>query len=229
MSYQYTYLVLDLFFLAVCLSLFFWRKDVRKEMMWTSLIFGVVGFTTEFVYRHDWWRPLTITKTAVGIEDFLYGAIVGSIAAVIYEEVFKKRIRLRRGGKDKKVLWRFLATFGGCVIVFFGSFYLLHLNTFYGSILTCLFGISIIYASRPDLILDSLFSGLLVSAVAFAVYFAVEKITPGWVDAFWLFKNVPHIIIFNVPIDDIVFYFLFGALLGPLYEYWQEGRLVNIS
>ncbi len=115
------------------------------------------------------------------------------------------------------------------MIIFFSSFYLLHLSTFYGSILTCFFGILIIYVSRPDLILDSLFSGLLVFLVSFVVYFAVEIITPGWVDAFWLFKNVPHIIIFNVPIDDIAFYFLFGALLGPLYEYWQEGRLVKIK
>jgi len=55
----------------------------------------------------------------------------------------------------------------------------------------------------------------------------LELLTPGWIHAFWIFKNVPDIVIFNLPIDDIIWYFLAGLFIGPLYEYWKEGKLIN--
>lgn len=104
MSYQYTYLILDLCFFIVWLFLFFWRKDTRKEMLVMSCLFGAVGVVTAFVYTKDWWQPLTIAGTVVGIEDFLFGAMIGGISAVIYEELFKKRLRPRRvNAKIKKI------------------------------------------------------------------------------------------------------------------------------
>lgn len=65
--------------------------------------------------------------------------------------------------------------------------------------------------------------------LSFFIYPLVDWITPGWVNAFWYFKNVPNIIFLDIPIDDILWYFLTGAALGPLYEYWQERRLVKIN
>ena len=57
--------------------------------------------------------------------------------------------------------------------------------------------------------------------VAALVYTFVELLTPGWVQALWHFNNVPAIIIAGLPIDDVVFYFLTGAVIGPIYEYWK--------
>jgi len=47
------------------------------------------------------------------------------------------------------------------------------------------------------------------------------------VQAFWYFKNIPNIVIFSVPLDDFIWYFLAGAFIGPLYEFWQEARLIK--
>ena len=35
--------------------------------------------------------------------------------------------------------------------------------------------------------------------------------------------------ILGIPLEEHVFYFLLGAFLGPLYEYWKEGKLINIK
>ena len=59
-----------------------------------SVIFGVIGPFVEVVYTLDWWAPLTITGTVVGIEDVLFGFVCGGIATVVYEEIFKKRIKI---------------------------------------------------------------------------------------------------------------------------------------
>ena len=40
--------------------------------------------------------PATITNTPVGLESIIAGFVVGGVAAVIYEELFKKRIKFRK-------------------------------------------------------------------------------------------------------------------------------------
>ena len=59
MNYQYSYLIGDLTLLIIWLALFFWRKDIRKEMLFISLIFGLAGLIVEFIYTID--SPLGLT------------------------------------------------------------------------------------------------------------------------------------------------------------------------
>lgn len=84
MSYQYSYLIGDLILLAIWLVLFLWRKDTRKEMAIISLLFGFLGTVVTLIYLMDWWHPLTITGTRIGIEDFIFGFSTAGIAAVVY-------------------------------------------------------------------------------------------------------------------------------------------------
>ena len=230
MNYQYTYLIADLLFLAVWFALFFWRKNTRKEMVFMSFLFGFVGPIVEIIHLKDWWRPLTITGTAIGIEDFLFGFVIGGIATVIYEDIFKKKIRIRKFSKERKKIENvhFAIFFLSLLAIFFIGFFL-GLNTFQGSLITLGIGILIIWFKRKDLIIDSIVTGILLTLLLFVVYSLTELITPGWVHAFWYFENVPRIIFLNAPIDDIIWYFLAGALIGPLYEFWKEGRLVKIK
>ncbi|MAH03767.1 hypothetical protein CMI39_03205 [Candidatus Pacearchaeota archaeon] len=229
MSYQYSYLILGILFLIIWFILFIWRKDIRKEMLFMSLLFGFAGLLAEIAYINDWWTPLTITNTSIGIEDFLFGFVVGGIASVIYEEIFKKKIRIRRRTKKKKNRKdiRFVFFVLIFAILFFGSHYIFKTNTFISSLIAFGSGIIYIYIRRKDLIIDSLVSGFLLLGISLIVYSILELITPGWIQAFWHFKNIPNLIIFNVPIDDFIWYFFAGAFIGPLYEYWQEGKLIN--
>jgi hypothetical protein len=231
MDYQYSYLILGLIFLIFWIVLFIWRKDTRKEMLVISFIFGIAGLLVEPVYINDWWKPFTITNTAIGIEDFLFGFVIGGIAAVIYEIIFRKKIKTRRffrkSESERNLNFLFLALL--LAGLFFGSFYILKLNTFYSSIITFAISISAIWLKRKDLILDSLVTGALLIALSFLVYTLTNFVTLDWVRAFWYFKNVPDIIFLNVPIDDIIWYFLAGALIGPLYEFWQGYKLATIK
>lgn len=228
-SYTYSYLLLGLLFLVFWTSLFIWRKDTRKAMLVMSTIFGIAGLLVEPIYVQDWWKPITITNTLIGFEDFLFGFVIGGIAAVIYEDIFKKKMKIRK--KTKKITERENMHFFTLIIVFgilfFSSFLIFNLNTLYSSLIAFLPLIGFIYYKRKDLILDSIFSGALLTILSFIIYSILNLITPGWVQKFWYFKNVPPIIIFGVPIDDIIWYFLAGAFIAPLYEYWLEGKLIN--
>lgn len=214
--------------LLIWVALYIWRKDTRKEMWFISIIFTFAGFS-ELVFVRDWWRPLTITNTIPGIESFLFSFAFAGIVAVIYEDVFRKRLRIKKTTRkiEKKRNLKLFLIFLVLVILFLVGTYLIGLNTLQATLLALIPGILIIWYQRKDLVKDSLFTAILSLIIMVPVFIFVELITPGVVQEFWLFENVPNLVLLWVPIDDLIFYMIAGAFIGPLYEYWQEGRLIN--
>jgi len=228
-GYQYSYLIGDLVLLIVWFILFFWRKDVRKEMLALSIIFGVLGLFVQFVYINDWWHPPTITNTKIGFEDFLLGFVTAGIASVIYEEIFKKRVRIIKYSKKKEEInnFNFILFLLVGVILFFGSFYLFKISSVHASIIAIGVPVFVIWLKRNDLIIDSLVSGLLLMIVSILAFVIPEIITPGIVKNYWFLDNLSGIIIFKAPLEDLIWFFLIGCYIGPLYEFWKKGRLVK--
>lgn len=101
---QYAYLVGTLLFFIPWTILFFHRKDLRKEMLVMGGIGAVGMLVTQYFWTVDWWRPLTITNTRIGIEDALLGFNNAGIAAVLYEELFRKRFYKRTKTHDKQMI-----------------------------------------------------------------------------------------------------------------------------
>ena len=229
MGYQYNYLLMGLIFFVIWLGLFFWRKNTRKQMLVMSPLFALFGPFMELVYTQDWWGPLTLNGAAVGIESLLVGFSIGGIASVVYEDVFKKKVRVRKVSEAKEIKRNLNLTFIVVLafLIFFMSFYLFKFNSLISTILASIVTISVMWLKRPDLILDSLATGIILVLVAAGTYGIIETLTPGWISATWYFNNVPEIIIFNITIDEIIWYFLAGLFAGQLYEYWQEGRIVD--
>jgi hypothetical protein len=227
---NYTYLLLGLLFLVIWFILFFIRKDTRRELLIISFVFGVGGILVEPIYLKDWWQPLTITGTPVGIEDFLFGFTIGGIASIIYEVIFYKRTKkaktlqtLTRKHKFDTFIVLLLP------IIFFGTNIIFNLNTLNASILGFAVPLIIIYFRRKDLIKDSLLSGVILLLLAFIIYSVVEIFSPGWVTHFWTFENVPPIIFWNVPIDDLIWYILAGAFIGVIYEFVQDSPVFRLK
>jgi len=216
-------------FFVIWLCLFISKKNTRKEMLIMSLIFSIVGPLADILYTQDWWSPSTLTESPIGPESLLVGFMIGGIASVIYEDFFKKKIKIRKvnNKNETKRNLSFLFVNLLLLVIFFGTFYLLNFNSLMATILGLLASTSIIWFKRNDLIIDSIATGILLVIVAMFVYSILSLITPGWISEFWHFKNTPQIIIFNLPLDDLIWYFLAGMYIGPLYEFWQERKIVN--
>src|SRR3989339_609871 len=210
MTYQYSYLIGDLVLLVFWSILFYLRKDVRKEMLAISLIFGIIGIFTGFIYFLDWWHPQTITNTTISLEDFLFGFVIAGIASVIDITLFRKKLKfkkLKQKLKSNKIL---LLVFVFAIIFF-------------------LILIFFIWFKRKDLILNSLISGILLVIISVPAYLIPEFITPGWIQASWYFENLSGITFFKVPIEDFIWIFLTGAFIGPLYEFYKEAKVVSLT
>ena len=56
----------------------------------------------------------------------------------------------------------------------------------------------------------------------------MELITPGVLAHLWYLNNLSGIIILGQPLEDLIWWFFAGAFIGPLYEYWQEAKLIRV-
>ncbi|MBU0957237.1 MAG: hypothetical protein KKF56_00345 [Nanoarchaeota archaeon] len=229
MGYEYAYLIGSLVMLLVWGILYYLRKDVRHEMLIISIMFGIIGLFVDPIYSKDWWFPLTITNTMPGIESFLFGFAVGGVSSVVYDIFFGKRVRIKKANKKMEEIRNlnlfFIMLIGGGL--FFISFFIFQLNSFYASFPALLVPLAIILIKRKDLLLDSIFSGVLVAIISFIFYIAPEMMLPGWIASTWNFEMISGILVLGVPIEDLIWFFLAGLLIGPLYEYWKEGKLVD--
>jgi len=226
LDFKYAYLIGTIIFLIPWIILFLFRKDYRKEMIFMSFGIGIGSIVTAYLWwTIDWWRPETITNTRVGIEDFLMGFSNGGIAAVLYEGVFKKRLLKRvKETNDRETL-------NLCLILFFITAFLfwgLNITSFWASTIAMVAAAIYILFTRRDLFLNALASGILMATVSLPFYYILIWLFPAFVHKTWLFEYLSRITVTGIPIEDLIFYFLFGFIIGPLYEYWQDKRLVNI-
>ena len=170
-----------------------------------------------------------ITNTKIGIESFLFAFFTSGIGTSIYTIIFRKKVRIKRTNKKQKLKrnTKFIILLSIFLFSFLTSFFIFKINSFYSSIISVLPILLIMWINRKDLIINSVVTGFLALLLAPIFFTVTELITPGWVESTWYLTNFSKIIILNAPLDDLIWGALMGAFVGPLYEYWQEGKLIN--
>jgi hypothetical protein len=226
-NYLYSYLIGILPLMIIWLFLFFWRKDTRKMMLMLSFIFGIAGLIVDPIYALDWWFPKTLTGTMPGIESFLLGFAAAGITAVAYIEIFSKKLRSRKKKEESEKNINLLIITTLTLIIFVGCYSILGWNSYYSSFPAFLIPLLIIYFKRKDLIIESLVSGILLTIISLLFYIIPEIVTPGWIESAWNFEMISGITFLKAPIEDLIWFFMTGLYIGPLYEYWQNKKLVN--
>lgn len=226
--YQYTYLFADLAGLTMWFLLFLHRKDLRKEMLIMSITIAILGLYAEyFWWTRDWWNPPNITGTRIGFEDVLDGFMTGGIAAVLYEEIFKKRMYRYKLYK--------VHTFGSlfAILLFFISasflFHLVGVGSFIATPVGFFLAGLILIFQRRDLAFDAILTGICLVATLIPFYFLINYISPNYIDYFYNFKNLSGLRLLNIPVEDLSFYFFSGFALGPFYLYWKGEKLRSKS
>ena len=218
MDYTYSYFIALVPLILIWISLYLVRIDTRKEMRIMSFVFGGSAFIVQPIYLLDWWRPLTITGTALGLEDFIFGACVGGVAAAVYEIIFSRR--LIRFSNELASVYIFYASLASCGALFFSAV-AYGVSSPYASFIALLLPVLFIWVHRMDLIQNSLSSGLLTALAVVPSFILVEMLTPGWVLRHWDSNALLATggLIGSVPLGDVLWTFLVGCFVGPLYEY----------
>jgi len=220
MDFAYLYLGWTFFFLLIW-GVFFWiRKDLRIEMLFISTLFGAGGLLSQQTHIQDWWRPITITGTPLGIEDFFIGFAIGGIASVVYAVAYRKKYVVPITRLSLKRSYAFLAGFAA---LFLGLFYLAGVSSFYAAITAYSAGILFMFLARPDLIRMSIGSGVLMVLLGSVTYYLLFLPYPGYIREFWYLPEAWYTtLVFGVPLGEYIWYFLTGAFIGPLFEFIEH-------
>ncbi len=226
MPSQYAYLTGGFIFLAFWLVIFLNRKDLRREIIWASLVGLPFGFI-EILFVPYYWYPESLfnlmRQYGFGPEGFLYSFSIAGIAAVGYEFLEnKKTIKIKRNKKLHLVPFiLFLLVYFG-LEVFFPFKPMLNLSMAFicGAVLTALL--------RLDLLKQILASGLIFGVFYFVLFALVNAIFKDLVGQFYSPQIFGNFKILGVPLEEIIMAFTGGAFWSTLYEYTKAYREENI-
>jgi hypothetical protein len=228
--YQYAYFWGSLYLLAIWLF-FYWRiPEIRKLLLFFSLSIVWLGLLAEyFWFLRDWWHPLTITRTKLGIEDFIASITHLTIPALLYKYFFSKKVpRIKLGiGEIKAFSLRISAIFLAMAAAIFILHYYFKIHTAHTFIVCFLAANILVILRRPDLFIPALWSGILFDLIFFILYTLGNIFSPGVFEALWDKSVLTGMRFFNVPVVDYLFYFLWGSFGGIIYEYIFQLRIEN--
>ena len=230
----YKYLVGSLFLGLIWLLFFLRYKNLRKEMLFGSCIYPLVlvplflitkglSYFIELSWNYvpSYFNPDTLFNLSrilggLSIEDVLFMLFMGGIIAVIYERLFKRRIK-----KSKKEPHK------SAIIIFFISYIIIAIifafNPLYNLIISSFVGFLIIAWQRRDLIPHSIY-GSLSFGIIYTILIAIFVIIfPDAITNFWYPANssISNITIFNFPVEEVLYAFSFGLMWAPMYEYFK--------
>lgn len=211
----------------IWLLIFMFRKDLRREMFWISGAFGIGGLTSQITNIQDYWRPITITGTSIGPEDYLIGFFIGGISSTIYSVISKKAVYLK---EFKLIRIKSSDVFIIFPILYFGGFYFLHLGSAYSTLLAFITTTLYLLLKRKDLLSNSIKSGVYMMILGVITYLFMLFIDREFITNFWFLDDVWYSkMIFSIPLGEYIWFFLAGCFIGPLYEYWQKGKVVELN
>jgi hypothetical protein len=217
--YNYAYFWGSAYFIPIWIILF-WRlpKD-RKAMVIFGLTYMWIGLACEyFIWIKDWWHPITLTQTQIGIEDLIMCFTHVGIPIFIYKYCFGKEID-RSVKTDFKSSWiRFFVLIAVIFIPWLSMFFAFHIHSFVSTSTGMLLGGWYIILRRKDLIPAAIGTMLLMVVITIPVYLVGNFTSPGVIETIWDAK-ISGIFFLGIPIEDIIWYAILGFLWGGVYEY----------
>ncbi|MFA5917788.1 MAG: lycopene cyclase domain-containing protein [Candidatus Gracilibacteria bacterium] len=231
MPTKYLYLIGSLYFAFIALWMYYKMPKYRKAMLVLGLAIFWSGPVSEYFWMtKDWWHPETITGTIIGIEDFIFSFAHVIIPMFIYKLVFnkdtdrdftKENISIKNSLKNL-ILW-FIIPFSLSGILF-GFF---HINSvisvFIGMLLSCL----ILVILRKDLFIPSLWGAILMLIIALPAYLLLEFLSPGYIEKWWFMSKLTGILWLGIPIEDLLWYVIYGFMSGGAYEFIFNFKLID--
>jgi len=220
----YQYLIGTGIFFIIWLALYIYRKKLRKEMLFMSILIAPLGPISQIFYLRDYWNPNYLFSIfGFGIEDILFGFFIGGIAAVIYEEFFIKKIKKTKSETNSTIFILALIGLALFLILNLAS----KINSIYASSIGFIVIASIILFKRKDLIKNAIISGILVSLIMFIFYLIYLTIFPTIISNWWQLEKISGILIIGIPIEELLWGFAWGFLAGPFYEFWKGKKVIE--
>jgi len=205
-------------------------REKIKEMIVVSLWTSLFGLTEPF-FVPAYWSPPSLfnlaVRTGFDIESLIFAFGIGGIAAVLYEALFKTKhvsVSKREHGlpRHKFHLWAIFSA----PVIFILLWLTTNLNPIYSAIIAMFVGGLAVLYCRPDLKVKMFASTAIFLALYFFYFFTLVAAVPGYVERVWNLKAISGILVLGIPIEELLFAFVFGFIWSGVYEHfaWKKIR-----
>jgi hypothetical protein len=223
-DYHYAYFVGTVIFWIAWAACFLAGKSYRTEIRWGTLLACPTALTSP-LFVPSYWHPDSLFnldyRIRIGIEDFLWAAAVGGIAAVIGEILLEDNLAAVRSRRHHRHYWPFAV-----IAVVFALLERFHrLPIMDNVVIAAAVGIVLFALFRPDLIPLMAVSTISFLALYLFLYLAVLFFYPDFVVNFYNPSALSGFGIGGVPIEELLFAGAFGSIWSVGYEYAYGYRL----
>ena len=208
-----------LYFLSGLYFTFFWvlfflNTENKKKMILVSLSGLVFGPLVEFMHLIDWWQPHFLFNTIIKVEDLFFGFSISGISMAVFTILASgKAMKRHHCSLLSKVSLIIVILF-----ILFGTFLFFNLSSFWSSIFTFTFGVLVICYWEPELFFLFLLAGGFLLLLSIPGYLFGIYINPNWVQQEWLVSKLSGIFIYNIPIEEFVWFFFAGMGIPAIYR-----------
>jgi len=152
---------------------------------------------------------------------------IGGIGAVLYNSIARKRLteielQERRGRRHGWHRWALAVPFASFPVLYF-----LPWNPVYAGIAAMVLGAIAAVLCRPDLKFNTLVGGILFLVLYTAFLLGLKWSAPGYIEQVWNLKALSGIVIFGLPLEELLFGFAFGLVWTGIYEHFTWKRSVT--
>lgn len=228
---QYAWLIWSLLLLVIWGIVYssLKNKESKKEMfivsLWTSL-FGL----TEPLFVPEYWSPPSLfslaLRTGFDIESLLFAFGIGGLAVVMYERIFRVKHQQVSTAEKHHPRHRYhLFALLSAPIIFVILTFATDINPIYTSAIALILGGFVTWYCRSDLKKKMVVSALLFLGLYFFYFLTLITFYPGYVEQVWNLDAISRILIFGIPVEELLFAFSFGFLWSSMYEHIKWYRI----
>ena len=224
---EYIWFVWSLAFLIPWIILYYFSPQNRIAMLWTSLFTMLFGIT-EPLFVPEYWSPPSLFDLAINtgfdIESFIFCFGIGGVGVVLYNVITGAVLKpvaecYRHSPLHKHHKLAIAAPF-----IVFPVLYFFPWNPIYPAFIAMIIGAIATILCRPDLKTKTWIGGLLFLVYYWIYILGLELLSPGYVERVWNLEALSGIMIFNTPLEELIFAFTFGMYWSGVYEHinWKK-------
>lgn len=211
---DYCYFWGSIIVLPLWIIMFIIKKETRKEMIISSIMFGIAAVLIEKYYAiKDYWNPNYIFN-GIYLEDFIYGFLFGGIASVTLE-IFEG-YHMKKTGKKHYMLALSLAI--ATCLIFILLVNILKMNSIIAHIIPLILVGTVVILMNKKLFIPSIISGFIIMLITFFVFQFMLRINPDIFKEYWMLHNLSNIFIINILLEEYIFAFALGFGTAGFYE-----------
>ncbi len=224
---QYVWLVWSSAFLIPWGIFYVALPKFRRAMLWSSLFTTPFGLT-EPLFVPEYWNPPSLfdlaQKTGFDIESLIFCFGIGGIGSVLYNVLAHRSLKSVPTTEKSLPLHRHHFKALASPFVAFPMFYFFPWNPIYPSIIAMFVGAIANILCRPDLKTKTWWGGLLFLAYYSVFLAGLEWTAPGYISKVWNLSELSGLVLFRVPVEELLFAIGFGMYWSGVYEHftWKK-------